>query len=83
MKREKNFIETCFTLVMSSGVKNVFFTLNPDGTYSDIAWFPQNKAVKCYDEFLSKFVITEESKLPNKPIHMDMSFMKKPVISIE
>ena len=72
----------CFLQLIDERVEHVFYTLNQDGAFSDMAMYPIEKTVPCFEKQLTANTITEADLKPNKPIHIHFNLTKKPTISL-
>ena len=81
MQREQNFTAACFAKLFESEVKRVFFTLNPNGSFSEIVWIPHESTLECFDDFLRNAAVTDTEMLPQASVHMDLNLSSWPTIS--
>ena len=81
MMRDEEYRD-CFVSMFSSNEGEVFFTLTPEGTFSNVAWFPPEANVICFTQFLSETTITNPKLLPAEKLNLHHQLFQ-PVISIK
>ena len=79
MREDEKFRASCLSRLMTNPEGDFFYTLNPNGTYSEMKWFPTEKKAGCMKKYLATRKISEQISLPTNPVHMHMK-LKEPIV---